>query len=145
MGGAFFNYQFWLPKLKKTPKTSNKASTKIDRLVGRNIRVRRLASGLTQAELGAKLGVTFQQVQKYEKGINRIGSGRLYEIAEIFEVPVKSFFGGETKEPASRKSSPFELLADAMTMQMVLEFGKISDSKLRRAVLAVVETLAARA
>jgi transcriptional regulator with XRE-family HTH domain len=125
-------------------KTSNKSSTKIDRLVGRNIRVRRLASGLTQQELGAKLGVTFQQVQKYEKGINRIGSGRLYEVAEIFGVPVKSFFGGDTKEPASGKSSPFELLADAMTMQMVLEFGKIGDSNLRRAILAVVETLAGR-
>jgi transcriptional regulator with XRE-family HTH domain len=125
-------------------KTSNKSSTKIDKLVGRNVRVRRLAGGFTQGELGAKLGVTFQQVQKYEKGINRIGSGRLYEIAEIFEVPVKSFFEGETKEPASRKSSPFELLADALTMQMVLEFGKISDNNLRRAILAVVETLAGR-
>jgi transcriptional regulator with XRE-family HTH domain len=122
-------------------KASNKSATKIDRLVGRNIRVRRLARGLTQEELGAKLGITFQQVQKYEKGVNRIGSGRLYEIAEIFEVPVKSLFEGETKEPASRKSSPFELLADAMTMQMVLEFGKIGDSNLRRAILAVVETL----
>jgi transcriptional regulator with XRE-family HTH domain len=88
-------------------KTSNKSATKIDKLVGRNIRVRRLASGLTREELGAKLGVTFQQVQKYEKGINRIGSGRLYEIAEIFEVPVKSFVEGERKNrrPANRRHS----------------------------------------
>jgi transcriptional regulator with XRE-family HTH domain len=123
------------------PKTSNKTATKIDRLVGTHIRVHRLAAGITQEALGAKLGVTFQQVQKYEKGTNRVGSGRLYQIAEILEVPVTSFFAGETQQKESRASSPFDLLADGMTMQMAREFGKMTDNKTRRAILAVVEAM----
>jgi hypothetical protein len=62
-------------------------------------------------------------------------------LAEIFEVPVKSFFDGETKQPAFRNASPFDLLADALTMQLAREFRKISDRKTRRAVLAVVEPI----
>jgi transcriptional regulator with XRE-family HTH domain len=116
----------------------------MDKMVGTNIRVHRLAAGLTQDELGAKLGVTFQQIQKYEKGTNRIGSGRLYQIAEIFEVPVKSFFAGGPQQKDSHTSSPFDLLADALTMQMAREFGKIADNKTRRAVLAVVEAMLPR-
>jgi transcriptional regulator with XRE-family HTH domain len=122
-------------------KTSNKSATKIDKLVGTNIRVHRLAAGLTQGELGAKLGVTFQQVQKYEKGINRVGSGRLYQIAEILQVPVKSLFDGETKDKHFNTLSPFDLLTDSMTMQMAREFGKMTDNKTRRAVLAIVEAM----
>jgi transcriptional regulator with XRE-family HTH domain len=122
---------------------SNKSATKIDRSIGRNIRVHRLAKEMTQEVLGEKIGVTFQQVQKYEKGTNRVGSGRLYEISEILEVPVQSLYDGETPQKQSRKSSPFELLTDAMTMQMAREFGKMTDNKARRAILAVVETLVA--
>jgi transcriptional regulator with XRE-family HTH domain len=125
------------------PKMSNKSATKIDKLVGRNIRVHRLAAEFTQEGLGEKLGVTFQQVQKYENGTNRVGSGRLYEIAKILEAPLKSFFDGETQQKDSRNSSPFDLLTDNMTMQMAREFGKMTDNKTRRAILAVVETLVA--
>jgi transcriptional regulator with XRE-family HTH domain len=67
------------------PKTSNKSATSIDKQVGLNIRVHRLAKDMTQEDLGEKIGVTFQQVQKYEKGTNRVGSGRLYQIAEILK------------------------------------------------------------
>jgi transcriptional regulator with XRE-family HTH domain len=123
------------------PKTSNKSATSIDKLIGRNIRVYRLAKDMTQEELGEKLGVTFQQVQKYEKGINRVGSGRLYQIAEVLDVPVKSFFAGETKQNNFNTPSPFDLLADAMTMQLAREFGKMTDNKMRRAILAVVEAM----
>jgi transcriptional regulator with XRE-family HTH domain len=122
-------------------KTSNKSATKIDKLVGRNIRVHRLAVGITQEELGEKLGVTFQQVQKYEKGTNRVGSVRLYQIAEVLDVPVTSFFDHGAEQRASNKSSPFDLPADATTLAMAREFEKIGDAKMRRAVLAVVEAL----
>jgi transcriptional regulator with XRE-family HTH domain len=125
------------------PKTSNKAATKIDKLVGTNIRVHRLAAGLSQEALGARLGVTFQQIQKYEKGVNRVGSGRLHKIAEIFEVPVGSFYSGAVKQKDTNASSPFDLLADALTMQMACEFGKLTDNKMRRAILAVVEAMVA--
>jgi transcriptional regulator with XRE-family HTH domain len=123
------------------PKASNKSATKTDKIVGQNIRVHRLSQGLTQDELGEKLGVTFQQVQKYEKGINRVGSGRLYQIAELLEVPLKSLFEGEEKYKASRGASPFDLLNDPLSLRMAVEFSKIGDRKTRRAVLAVVETL----
>jgi transcriptional regulator with XRE-family HTH domain len=94
-------------------------------------------------QLGAMLGVTFQQIQKYEKGVNRVGSGRLHQIAEIFDVPVESFFTGAAPQKDPRTSSPFDLLADALTMQMAREFGKMTDNKTRRAILAVVEAMVA--
>jgi transcriptional regulator with XRE-family HTH domain len=122
-------------------KTSNKSATKVDKLIGHNIRVRRLAIGLTQEQLAEKLGVTFQQVQKYEKGANRVGSGRLHEIAGLLEVPVAALFGGEDKQKKSRGSSPFDLLSDPLTMQMAKEFSKIGDRDERRAVLNLVEAM----
>jgi transcriptional regulator with XRE-family HTH domain len=125
------------------PKTSNKTATDIDKLIGRNIRVHRLAAGMTQEDLGEKLGVAFQQVQKYEKGTNRVGSGRLYEIAEILDIPVTSLFGGADKQKQSRGPSPFDLLSDALTLQMAQEFSKISDKDTRRAILAVIEAMVA--
>jgi transcriptional regulator with XRE-family HTH domain len=125
------------------PRTSNKTATKIDKLVGTNIRVHRRVAGLTQEALGAKLGVTFQQVQKYENGTNRVGSGRLYQIAELFEIPVTSLFGGEEKQKQPRRPSPFDLLSDDLTLRMAKEFSKISNKDMRRAILAVVEILVA--
>jgi transcriptional regulator with XRE-family HTH domain len=126
------------------PKASNKSATKTDKIVGQNIRVHRLSKGLTQEGLGQQLGVTFQQIQKYEKGTNRVGSGRLYQIAELLEVPVTSFFEGEQKSKIFRGSSPFDLLDDPLSLKMALEFSKIGDHKTRRAVLAVVETLTSK-
>ena len=126
---------------KSSNKISNKTVTKTDRLIGRNIRIHRLTKGLTQEALGEKLGVTFQQIQKYEKGGNRVGSGRLYRIAEILEVPVTVFFEGEDKVKTPRTSSPFDYLSDPLTLRMAQEFSKLGDRKTRRAVLAVLETL----
>ena len=60
----------------------------VDKIVGRNIRIYRLAKGLSQTDLANKLGITFQQIQKYEKGTNRVGSGRLFEISTILGVSV---------------------------------------------------------
>ena len=117
--------------------------TETDR-AAEKIRAQRLNKGLTQEELGTKLGVTFQQIQKYEKGINRVGSGRLYEIAEILEIPVTSFFEAQAKPKGVRKSSPFDLLADPTTLQMIREFSKIGDVRTRRAVLALVERMVER-
>jgi len=82
-------------------KASNKSATKTDKFIGQNVRVHRLSKGWTQQQLGAKLGVTFQQLQKYESGTNRIGSGRLFQIAELFEVPVIELFKGEKASSTS--------------------------------------------
>ena len=128
------------------PKTSNKSANRVDKLVGRNIRVHRLVRGPTQEGLGEKLGVTFQQIQKYEKGTNRVGSGRLYQIAALLEVPVTAFFEGEgqssTRSTAS--ASPYDLLADPVSLRMVQAFSEIADQKTRRAVLALVESMTAK-
>jgi transcriptional regulator with XRE-family HTH domain len=122
-------------------KTSNKSASKMDKLIGRNVRVHRLVRGLTQEVLGEKLGVTFQQVQKYEKGTNRVGSGRLYQIASILEVPVTAFFEGGDPPSALRNSSHFDLLADPVSLRMVQAFAGIADHKTKRAVLALVESM----
>lgn len=125
------------------PKTSNKSANKVDKLVGRNIRVHRLVRGLTQEGLGEKLGVTFQQIQKYEKGTNRVGSGRLYQIAALLEVPVTAFFEGGDTHTSTRTAtaSPYDLLADPVSLRMVQAFSEISDQRTRRAVLALVESM----
>ena len=73
---------------------SPKQPDSIDQLVSRNIRIQRLAKGLSQTELAEKLGVTFQQVQKYEKGANRVGCGRVFQIARILGVHLTDFFDG---------------------------------------------------
>jgi len=123
------------------PKTSTKSAGKIDQIVGRNIRVHRLVRGMSQEHLGEKIGVTFQQVQKYEKGTNRVGSGRLYQIASIFEVPVTAFFEGGDAPTRLKNSSPFDLLSDRVSLRMVQAFAEISDRKTRRALLALVESI----
>ena len=78
-----------------------KRAQKIDKVIGRNIRIHRLSRKMSQTELGDQLGVSFQQVQKYENGTNRVGSGRLYQIAAILGLHVSNFFkGGETADKA---------------------------------------------
>src|SRR5712691_6511342 len=80
-----------LPKMKIKSRT--KAPDSRDMEVGRRIRAQRLVRGLSQTDLGRSLGITFQQVQKYEKGANRVGAGRLTRIAEVLGMPVAFFFG----------------------------------------------------
>ncbi|MGA2894384.1 MAG: helix-turn-helix transcriptional regulator [Xanthobacteraceae bacterium] len=122
------------------PRISNKSSTGIDKSIGRNVRIYRLSKGVTQHQLGAKLGVTFQQIQKYENGTSRISSGRLFQIAQIFEVPVTDLFIGEKVSPASHPS-PFDLLNDPMSLQILMAFAKISNKIIRRAVMDLLESM----
>src|SRR5579863_3439216 len=71
-----------------------KQANPVDAQVGSRVRIRRMLIGMSQEKLGDLLGLTFQQVQKYEKGVNRIGAGRLYEIARILGVPIEFFYEG---------------------------------------------------
>ena len=92
------------------PKSRSAQSRSFDQHIAGRIRARRLLFGISQAELGARLGVTFQQVQKYEKGTNRVSGGRLWEIAKFFETPVGWFFdempeGKVVARAAGRKRS----------------------------------------
>ena len=114
----------------------------IDKLVGRNIRIHRLKKNMSQEKLGDALGLTFQQVQKYEKGTNRVGAGRLHQIASIFGVPVTALFEGSDIEPGSG-GLILDLLADPHSLRIVEAMAGISDSDLRRSVVELVERIAA--
>jgi transcriptional regulator with XRE-family HTH domain len=83
----------------------SKSSTPIDKHVGARVRMRRMMMKMSQTALGDALGVTFQQVQKYEKGTNRIGAGRLQQIAGLLQVPIEFFFEGAPSLPQSSSRS----------------------------------------
>jgi transcriptional regulator with XRE-family HTH domain len=106
---------------------------------------------MSQEKLGNSLGLTFQQVQKYEKGTNRIGASRLQQIAQILEVPVSFFFEGAPSVSAGRAEgmaeapSPAyvsEFLATADGLALTKAFMRISDAKLRRRIVELVEQIA---
>jgi transcriptional regulator with XRE-family HTH domain len=119
-----------------------KRAQKIDKVIGRNIRIHRLARKMSQTELGDQLGVSFQQVQKYENGTNRVGSGRLYQIAAIVGVHVSTFFkGGETAERAAG-SGLLDLLAEPQSVRLIRAFSKITDTAVRRSLVQLAEKFA---
>jgi transcriptional regulator with XRE-family HTH domain len=123
----------------------------IDVIVGKRIRLRRLQLSLSQTDLGQKLGVAFQQVQKYEKGTNRIGASRLQQISHILQVPVAFFFEGAPTVHASRSDGMAEapspayvsdFLATSDGLALTKAFMRINDSKLRRRIVDLVEQIA---
>ena len=118
----------------------------VDIEVGHRIRIERLSRGLSQTALANQLGVTFQQVQKYEKGVNRVGAGRLTKIAEVLGVQVGSFFsgkdmldGGQSKE--SGGSSPLKLLTVSGAFRLLRAYAEIEDANLRRSIVDLVEQI----
>lgn len=115
----------------------------IDAFVGRKLRDRREALGVSQGRLGRHLGLTFSQVQKYEKGSNRIGAGRLYQIAAFLGVPTNHFFEGLTPEGAgSGKGVMVAAIGGEELRALSLAFGAISDAGTRASILALVKSLA---
>ena len=121
----------------------------VDIEVGHRIRIERLSRGLSQTALANKLGVTFQQVQKYEKGVNRVGAGRLTKIAEVLGVNVGTFFSG-SNVPESEKStdanaaSPLKLLTVSGAFRLLRSYAEIEDPNLRRSVVDLVEQIVKR-
>ncbi|GAA5098541.1 helix-turn-helix transcriptional regulator [Bartonella acomydis] len=118
----------------------------IDIYVGTRIRLRRNILGLTQEKLGEKLGVTFQQIQKYEKGTNRIGASRLQAIAEIMDVPVSYFFdkGLQTQhvEGFTESDNDFiDFCSSNEGIQLMRAFTNISDAKVRRKIIDLAKAL----
>ena len=90
------------PAKKAEKRVPKKQANPIDVQVGNRVRIRRMLIGMSQERLGDLLGLTFQQVQKYEKGVNRIGAGRLFEMARILSVPVDFFYEGVNSAPPRR-------------------------------------------
>jgi transcriptional regulator with XRE-family HTH domain len=115
--------------------------SKVDDDVGRNVRLRRMQLRISQTELANELGVSFQQVQKYEKGTNRISAGRLQRIAEYLNVPV-SFFFAPTAGMSEQSSKVLEFLEGAYSLRLLQAFSKIRDKRLQLTVLELVEQIA---
>jgi transcriptional regulator with XRE-family HTH domain len=123
----------------------------IDAHVGSRVRLRRMLVGMSQERLGESMGLTFQQVQKYEKGANRIGASRLHHIAKLLDVPVGYFFD---EAPAVEERSTTPGLSEPESEEFVLEFlntreglelnrafTKISSAKVRKCVVDLVRSL----
>jgi transcriptional regulator with XRE-family HTH domain len=131
---------------------AKKAPNPIDKHVGSRVRMRRMMLSMSQEKLGGALGLTFQQVQKYEKGTNRIGASRLQQISNILQVPVAFFFEGAPtfhpqSEGMSEAPSPTyvaEFLAAADGLALTKAFMEIKEAKLRRRIVDLVEEIAGR-
>jgi transcriptional regulator with XRE-family HTH domain len=133
---------------------AKKAPNPTDKHVGSRVRMRRMMLGMSQEKLGDALGLTFQQVQKYEKGTNRIGASRLQQIAHILQVQVSFFFeGAPSVQPGLRSEGMGEapspayvsdFLATSDGLALTKAFMRIDDSKLRRRIVDLVEQIAGR-
>jgi transcriptional regulator with XRE-family HTH domain len=128
---------------------ATKAPNPVDRHVGSRVRMRRMMMGMSQEKLGDAIGLTFQQVQKYEKGTNRIGASRLQQISQALQVPVAFFFEGAptgtgaaagTDAPSPSYVSDF--LASSDGLALTKAFMQIRDTKLRRRIVELVEGIA---
>ncbi|MGO4137751.1 helix-turn-helix domain-containing protein [Rhizobium brockwellii] len=127
-----------------------KTANAIDSYVGARIKMRRQLLGMSQERLGEQIGVTFQQVQKYEKGINRIGASRLQRIAEVLQTSPSFFFEQENSEPLTLRGLDPSANMDPVTeflrtkegMVLNRAFLKIADSNIRETVIALVKAMA---
>ena len=130
---------------------AGKKPNPVDAHVGSRVRLRRMLLGMSQERLGESMGLTFQQVQKYEKGVNRIGASRLFQISKILDVPVQFFFeeapysgdGNAVRETAEPDSEAFilEFLNSREGLELNRAFVKIGDAKIRKSVVDLVRAL----
>jgi transcriptional regulator with XRE-family HTH domain len=123
------------------------APNPIDVRVGARLRLRRNMLGLSQEKLGEAIGLTFQQVQKYERGINRIGAGRLYEVAEILGVPISFFYEGmdgiqvPAENGSEKPAAVMDFLSSNEGIQLSTAYMGIKDVKVRRKILDLVRSI----
>lgn len=129
--------------------SESKLPSDIDRIVGQRVRWRRRELKLTQEKLGELLDLTFQQVQKYEKGVNRISAGRLYEVASVLGVPVTYFYDGaedhlsnERRLVAEGDETSTAPVISGETLELIAAFQKIQNAALRRSILSTVRAAA---
>jgi transcriptional regulator with XRE-family HTH domain len=126
--------------MKKKKRRPNSADIQI----GESIRAHRLILGMSQNDLARRLGVSFQQIQKYEKGMNRVGAGRLPQIAKIFEIPISALFdaNADTSSGESTGTAPVKLIPDRATLKLLTAFGGIAHRRIRHCLVELVDTLA---
>lgn len=133
---------------------NSRRANSIDVHVGGRVRLRRMVLGMSQEKLGERLGLTFQQVQKYEKGVNRIGAGRLYDLSNVLGVPVQFFYDDAPASTASGELMPggfaerpeendvVDFLSTREGLELNKAFIRIADPRLRRSVLDLVRSIA---
>jgi transcriptional regulator with XRE-family HTH domain len=124
----------------------------MDAHVGTRVRLRRMLLGMSQEKLGEHLGLTFQQVQKYEKGVNRIGASRLFDLSRVLGVPVQFFYDEAPADVADTSMTPgfadrpaesyvLEFLSTREGLELNKAFVKIADPRIRRSVVELVRSL----
>jgi transcriptional regulator with XRE-family HTH domain len=131
-------------------RSSSRRANPVDVHVGARVRLRRMLLGMSQEKLGEHLGLTFQQIQKYEKGINRIGASRLFDLSQVLGVPVQFFYeelavggaaaGGFAERPA--ESYAVEFLGSREGLELNKAFASISDPRVRRSIVDLVRAFA---
>ena len=112
----------------------------IDVQVGSRVRLRRTLLGLNQTQLGERLGLTFQQIQKYERGVNRISASRLYQMSHILDVPVSAFF--DDLDEGASAWSPDDIMLKRETLEFVRAYYRISNPTSRRRLFEMTEAMA---
>jgi len=134
----------------KSPVNKKKIPNPVDVHVGSRVRLRRMLVGISQEKLGGSMGLTFQQIQKYEKGVNRIGASRLFKLSQVLDVPVQFFFEGMPSAElsanpgmAERDTDTFlyEFLNTRDGLELNRAFIKVGDSNVRRSIIDLVRSL----
>jgi transcriptional regulator with XRE-family HTH domain len=131
----------------RVEQTNQRSTNSVDWHVGSRLRLRRLELGMSQERLAEQLGITFQQVQKYERGTNRIGASRLHQIALVLQVPITYFFEGaesesDEKVPSTVDSPLSVALSDASTIRLLRAFALIGDPNVKQKAVSVIEAIA---
>ena len=116
-----------------------RSAGKPDIEMGKKIRLRRVEQRISQSDLGEKLGVSFQQVQKYEKGVNRVGASRLQQIAAALDVPVTFFYDSDTK---TREVESLLFLDSSFSLRLLRAYSKIKDRAVQRHLVSLIEAIA---
>lgn len=112
----------------------------VDQHIGARIRLRRLTTHVSQEGLADKLNITFQQIQKYEKGVNRVGAARLQQIANALDVPVTFFYDGDNK---AREVESLLFLDSSFSLRLLRAYSKIKDQTVQRQLVSLMESIAA--
>jgi transcriptional regulator with XRE-family HTH domain len=141
-----------MPANDESGEKSNRSANPIDAHVGGQVRLRRMMMGMSQEWLGEQMGLTFQQIQKYEKGVNRIGASRLWVLAKVLKVSIDFFYEGLAVDGsgaaltgmAEQPSEKYvvEFLNSREGLELNRAFSKITDHKVRRSIVDLVRSLA---
>jgi transcriptional regulator with XRE-family HTH domain len=132
---------------------NSRRANPIDKHVGERVRLRRMLLGMSQERLGEQLGLTFQQVQKYEKGVNRIGASRLFDLAHVLGVPIQFFYeempaslSGDLPAPGFADAPGQGFVSEFLTSRDAVElskaFARIQDPRVRRSIVELVRAIA---